>query len=74
MSADADSEAAVDFDGLPVHLVAMVVGRLPVHPRPLATVPTPTTVGPLACIVDRSLTAELIAGSEYVDRDTGRSG
>ena len=35
--------------GLPAHLVAMVVERLPVHPRPLATVPIPTTVGCSLC-------------------------
>ena len=52
---------------LPAHLVAMVVERLPVHPRPLATVPT------LALSTAHSL-AELIAGSEYVNLDTGRSG
>ena len=59
------------LSGLPAHLVAMVVERLPVHPRPLATVPIPTTV---LTFSTHTLTAELIAGSEYLHRDAGRSG
>lgn len=45
----------------------MVAQRLPVHPQQLFKVPARAPF-------DRSLTAELIAGSEYVDGDTGRSG
>ena len=57
----------VAFCDLPHSLTVMVVQRLPVQPRQLSKVPARAPF-------DRSLTAELIAGSEYLDRDTGRSG
>ena len=57
----------VAFRDLPHSLIVMVAQRLPVHPQQLFKVP--------ACApFDRSLTAELIAGSEYVDGDAGRGG
>ena len=56
----------VAFRGLPHSLTVLVAQRLLVHPQQLFTVP--------ALPVHRSLTAELIAGSEYVNRDAGRSG
>ena len=57
----------VAFCGLPPSLTVMVAQRLPVHPRQLFKVPARAPF-------DRSLTAELIAGSEYLDRDAGSSG
>ena len=56
----------VAFQDLPHSLTVMVAKRLPVHPQLLSKVP--------ALPMHRSLTAELIAGSEYVNRDAGRSG
>ena len=56
----------VTLRDLPHSLTVMVAQRLPVHPQQLFKVP--------ALPVHRSLTAELIAGSEYVNRDAGRSG
>ena len=57
----------VGFRDLPHSLIVMVAQRLPVHPQQLFKVPARAPF-------DRSLTAELIAGSEYVDRDAGRGG
>ena len=57
----------VAFRDLPHSLIVMVAQRLPAHPQQLFKVPARAPF-------DRSLTAELIAGSEYVDRDAGRSG
>ena len=55
----------VGFRDLPHSLIVMVAQRLPVYPRQLLKVPARAPF-------DRSLTAELVAGSEYVDRDTDR--
>ena len=57
----------VTLRDLPHSLTVMVAQRLPVHPRQLFKVPARTPF-------DRSLTAELIAGCEYVNLDAGRSG
>ena len=56
----------VTLRDLPHSLTVMVAQRLPVHPRQLFKVPARAPF-------DRSLTAELIAGSEYLHPDTGRS-
>ena len=56
----------VTLRDLPHSLAVMVAQRLPVHPQQLFKVPARAPF-------DRSLTAGLIAGSEYVDPDTGRS-
>ena len=56
----------VTLRDLPPSLTVMVAQRLPVHPQQLSKVPARAPF-------DRSLTAELIAGSEYLDRDAGRS-
>ena len=55
------------FRDLPHSLTVMVAQRLPVHPQQLFKVPARAPF-------DRSLTAELIAGSEDVNLDAGRSG
>ena len=57
----------VTLRDLPHSLAVMVAQRLPVHPQQLAKVPARAPF-------DRSLTAELIAGSEDVDLDAARSG
>ena len=57
----------VTLRDLPPSLTVMVAQRLPVRPQQLFKVPARAPF-------DRSLTAELIAGSEYLYRDTGRSG
>ena len=48
-------------------LTVMVAQRLPVHPQQLIKVPARAPF-------DRSLTAELIIGSEYLELDAGSSG
>ena len=57
----------VAFRDLPHSLTVMVAQRLPVHPQQLFKVPARAPF-------DLSLTAELIASSEYLERDAGRSG
>ena len=57
----------VAFHDLPHSLTVMVAQRLPVHPQQLFKVPARAPF-------DRPLTAELTAGSEYLDPDAGRSG